>query len=238
MDCPPLVALAASGACDMTSFYLAAKAPLGGEAKTRLGMSIGMNAAAALYSAFLNDLVERFASAPFATHWYVAPGARPHLRPFIGPAALVRTQRGDGWAARQANLFRDCAADGEDRVILAASDSPQLSPGRVLEAFAALECHDAVLGPTHDGGYYLIGMRGFHDILEAVDMSTDRALEQVLCKAHEQQLDVALLDLDFDVDTAEDLERLAQEVEGRADLAHTAAALAVIRGVAEESCIA
>jgi hypothetical protein len=233
-----MVTLAALGAGGMKSFYLAAKAPLAGQAKTRLGESIGMGAAARLYAAFLRDLAERFAAARFETGWFLAPGARQHLSPLIGSMPRVRTQRGDSWAARQANLFRDCVAGGESQVVLAATDSPQLTPSRVAEAFAALERHDAVFGPTHDGGYYLVGMRGFHDILEGVDMSTERALHQVLAMAQEKHLDVALLDLEFDVDTAEDLEGLVDEVEARADLAHTAAALAEIRGVTDEARIA
>jgi uncharacterized protein len=238
VDGSALVALAALCPHDMKSFYLAAKAPLAGEAKTRLGKSIGMNAAATLYSAFLRDLIDRFASAPFPTGWHLAPGARSHLTPFIGSSTRVRIQLGDSWAQRQANLFRDCAADGETHVVLAATDSPQLTPSRVAEAFAALDSNDAVFGPTHDGGYYLVGMRGFYDILEGVDMSTEQALDQVLAKAHDQQLKVALLHLEFDVDTADDLERLAIEAGRRDDLAHTAAALTVIRGLTQESRIA
>ncbi len=236
MDSSSLVALAPLRIHGMTSFYFAAKAPLAGRAKTRLGMAIGMSAAAALYAAFLRDLTARFAHAPFGVHWCVEPGAQPHLRPFIGSATLVRTQRGQSWAERQANLFRDCAGASEARVVLAATDSPQLTTQRVEQAFDALDSHDAVFGPTYDGGFYLVGMSGFHDILEGVEMSTRGALDGVLARAH--GLDVSLLDAEFDVDTADDLDRLAREVARRNDLNHTAAALASIRGIAEEPRIA
>lgn len=238
MDRGALVTLAAGRKRDVSTLYFAAKAPRAGEAKTRLGASIGMGAAAALYAAFLRDISRRFASAPFATGWYIAPGSRSRLLPLMRRDAKVRVQRGEAWADRQANLFRDCADTGEDRVVLVATDSPQLTPTRVQQAFDALEAHDAVFGPTLDGGYYLVGMNGFHDVLEGIEMSTDSALAQVLDRCARRALSVALLEPEFDVDTVADLERLEHEVRRRADLAHTAAALDLIRGACLEAHIA
>jgi hypothetical protein len=105
-------------------------------------------------------------------------------------------------------------------------------------AFAALALHDAVLGPTLDGGYYLVGMRGFHDILKGVEMSTGSALDQVLGRARARRLSVALLEEEFDVDSEADLPRLAQEVARSADLLYTAAVLSSIQGTLAEPRIA
>lgn len=222
----------------MNKLYFAAKAPLAGEAKTRLGACIGMNAAATLYSAFLLDIAQRFANVSFQTKWYVAPGAMAHVLPLVGSSARLLTQRGDTWAERQTNLFKMVAARREDRIVLAATDSPQLTTRRVKEAFQGLDSCDVVLGPTHDGGYYLVGMRGFHDILQGVEMSTDSALNQVLERTRAQRVTAFLLDPEFDVDTENDLIRLADEVGQRDDLAHTAAALAALRDATPESRIA
>jgi rSAM/selenodomain-associated transferase 1 len=233
-----VVTVAAGGSDRMNAFYFAAKAPLAGQVKTRLGTSIGMAAAAKLYSAFLLDLSQRFRSARFTTRWYLAPGSEQHVLHLTATSPPFRAQRGKGWAERQANLFKVCAAEGETRVVLAATDSPQLRPERVKEAFDALAIHDAVVGPTHDGGYYLIGMRGFHDILEGVEMSTESALGQVLARARTRRVSVAHLEAEFDVDHEGDLPRLAREVARRDDLAYTAAALASIQGTLAESRIA
>jgi uncharacterized protein len=225
-----VVAVAAGGSYRMNTFYFAAKAPLAGQAKTRLGTSIGMAAAAKLYAAFLLDLTQRFNAARFATRWYLAQGAEAYVLRLAATSPVFRTQRGTDWADRQAYLFKACAAEGETRVVLAATDSPQLRPERVEEAFTALALHDAVLGPTHDGGYYLVGMRGFQDIFEGVEMSTESALDELLGRARARRMSVALLEKEFDVDNEGDLPRLAQEVARRADLPHTAAALSSIRG--------
>jgi rSAM/selenodomain-associated transferase 1 len=231
VDGAPLGAL---GAGTVRRLYLGAKAPLPGKVKTRLGATIGDPAAAELYAAFLADLTARFAGAPFEVAWYAAPGARRHLAPYLAGAAAVRVQRGRDWAARQAALFRDCEEAGEGPVALIATDSPQLSTARVVEAFAALEAHDAVFGPTPDGGYYLVGMRGAHDLFTGVAMSTASALDQALERARRLGLSVALLAPEYDVDTADDLTQLAAEAGARDDLVATAATLARLaaRGIA------
>jgi uncharacterized protein len=209
----------------MTRLYFAAKAPIPGQAKTRLGATIGAVPAADLYRGFLVDLSTRFERAPFEVAWYATPGSWPTISAITG-GGLVREQRGEGWAERQANLFRETEAAGEGAVVLAATDSPQLTPARVVEAFKALERNDLVLGPTPDGGYYLVGMNRYEDVLDGVAMSTASALEDVLLRASSRRLSVALLETEFDVDTAEDLELLEAEVSRRDDLTATAAVLA------------
>jgi rSAM/selenodomain-associated transferase 1 len=214
----------------MNRLYFAAKAPIPGQVKTRLGATIGMQAAANLYAAFLSDLVQRFADAPFDVAWYVTAGSWRSLESLVVRADAVRIQRGTGWAARQANLFRDCDAAGEVTVVLAATDSPQLEKSRVEEAFAALAAHDVVLGPTCDGGYYLIGMNRFNDVFASASMGTTAALVAALERARAMHLSVHLLEPEFDVDTEQDLGLLEREVNRRRDLGCTASELALIRG--------
>ncbi|MHB8611955.1 MAG: TIGR04282 family arsenosugar biosynthesis glycosyltransferase [Candidatus Dormibacteraceae bacterium] len=214
----------------MSRLYFAARSPVAGQVKTRLGASIGMQEAATLYEGFVRDLVARFEGVPYEVAWYVTPGSWPRLRSLSARADAVRIQRGRGWAERQANLFRDCDAGHEGRVVLVATDSPQLQPARVDAAFAALESHDVVFGPTLDGGYYLVGMRRFHDIFAGGAMSTASTLVEMIRSAGEQRLSVHQLEPEFDVDTEQDLDLLAGEVSRRQDLRWTALALSLIRG--------
>lgn len=228
MDGHPLVALAL-GRDRLNRLYFAAKAPIADQVKTRLGAAIGMQEAATLYEGFVRDLAARFTSVPHEIAWYVTPHSWPRLRPLVARADVVRVQRGRGWAARQANLFRDCDAADEGRVILAATDSPQLQPARVDEAFAALDSNDVVLGPTLDGGYYLVGMRRFHDIFTGAPMSKASTLVEMLKQAATQRLSVHVLEPELDVDTEQDLDLLAREISRREDLRWTALALRLIR---------
>ena len=211
------------------ALYIIAKAPRAGLAKTRLGRTIGDEAAIVLYKAFLRDLSARFAGAPFECGWYVTPlDAWDDLSPLVhrgGREAKVLLQGEGDLSERQRELFRGAAARGEERVVLIASDSPQLDVAVVERAFRELRRHDVVFGPTYDGGYYLIGMRGFEDVFHGVPMSVGTELEAVIAVAELAELSVGRVEATFDVDEVEDLEHLRRLVEHRPDLAATRAAL-------------
>lgn len=207
--------------------YVAAKAPRPGLCKTRLARAIGDERACALYRAFVRDLAARFAWATFPVGWYVTPpDAWLDLADLVGPSAWVLLQGEGDWTARQRQLFRGAAARGESRVVLVASDSPQLKVETIETAFEELDRHDVVIGPVHDGGYYLIGMNGWHDVLAGVRMSTGRVHDEIVARARGQGLSVGAVEVSFDVDEAEDLARLADEAGRRDDMPATRAALA------------
>lgn len=208
--------------------YVAAKAPREGVAKTRLGTRVGHEAAVGLYRGFLRDLAARFSGAPFPVGWYVTPpDAWSDLAPLVDGHGEPRVLfQGDGdWTERQRDLFRGAEGRGEERTVLIASDSPQLGVRVVQEAFRELERHELVFGPTHDGGYYLIGMRGWHDVLHDIPMSTNTVLDDIATRAKTSGLSVGWVETTFDVDEVEDLDRLRGLVARRADLAATRAAL-------------
>ena len=108
--------------------------------------------------------------------------------------------------------FAEHLAEGFERVVLVDSDSPTL-PGQILEdACQALDQHDVTLGPTSDGGYYLIGMHRFHaQLFEGITWSTPRVYAQTLAQA--TGLRVLELPEWFDVDVPADLERLRIDLE-------------------------
>jgi rSAM/selenodomain-associated transferase 1 len=215
------------------TLYIAAKAPRAELTKTRLGRAIGHENAVALYKAFLIDLAARFADGPFALGWYVTPReAWEEIAPLVAPhadwrgrATRVSIQPPGDWTERQRQLFRESAARGEDRIVLIASDSPHLAVGVVEEAFRALEVHDLVFGPTYDGGYYLIGMRGFHDVLSGIPMSTGTVLDDISARAKQIGVSIGWVETTFDIDEMEDLAHLRRIVGTRSDLAATRSAL-------------
>jgi rSAM/selenodomain-associated transferase 1 len=208
--------------------YIAAKAPRAGLAKTRLGNSIGHESAVTLYKAFLQDLAARFAGAPFGRGWYVTPSdAWPEIAPLVAACGTSRVLfQGEGdWTKRQRELFYGAAERGEERVVLTASDSPHLTVEVVARAFGELDRHDLVFGPTYDGGYYLIGMRGYHDVLHDVEMGTDTVMDEIYARTERAGLSVGSVETTFDVDEIEDLEYLRRLVATRPDLAATRAVL-------------
>ncbi len=199
---------------------IGARAPVPGACKTRLGAGIGMAEAADLYRAFLVDLAARFTGAPGCEAWtYDVAWA---YTPEVDFAAVLRDcgccaplspvgfvlQEGEGWGTRQANLLRWGDAHGYARTVLVASDAPQLSREVVGEAFTVLETRDVVIARSLDGGYSLIGMRGYHDVLSGVPMSTSSAGDTLVARAESLGLLVGETAAIFDVDEAADLDLL------------------------------
>jgi uncharacterized protein len=212
------------------ALYVIARAPRVGFAKTRLGRTIGHERAILLYSAFLRDLAARFSRSSFNPGWYVTPpDAWPEISPLTGETGRVLFQGEGDLTERQRELFRGAAGRGEERTVLIASDSPHLSVEVVEEAFRRLDRQDLVFGPTYDGGYYLIGMRGYHDVLRETPMSVGTELDGLLVRARLLGLSVGLLEPTFDVDVVEDLQHLRPLALERPDLPATREALESFR---------
>lgn len=201
-------------------FLIAAREPVAGFTKTRLGATIGMERAAALYAAFLVDLAARFTPCAgddwgFDVGWAFTPAEVDFASVLTGigcaaPPSSIRfvPQHGDGWDVRQANILRWSHAQGYARTILVGSDSPQLRHSTICDAFTALVNHDVAMGRTVDGGYYLIGLRGFHDVLTGLPMSTTSAADALAARAVALGLRLTELPETFDVDEERDLEQL------------------------------
>ncbi|CAN5522941.1 TIGR04282 family arsenosugar biosynthesis glycosyltransferase [soil metagenome] len=199
-----------------------ARAPIAGFSKTRLGTAIGMDAAALLHRAFLEDISEAFFASDLvlngiARGWAYTPPSFDFqqfvstftLTEVTSPATFV-CQVGENFGDRLTNLLAWSTAHAFQRTVIMASDSPQLEPSIVGDAFVALVDHDLVIGRVLDGGYYLVGSRGYTEILSHVPMSTPDAAQALVDEAVKQGLSVAELPRDFDVDVAADLDLLVR----------------------------
>ena len=208
-----------------------ARYPEPGRVKTRLARAIGAAAASTLYAGFVADLRQRFAAAPFAVRWAVAPPDPGFAARFALPAQDVILQAGADLGARMRNAIAALLAQGFARCAIVGSDMPQLALDTVADAFARLEDADLVLGPAADGGYYLIAARAPLDVFDGIAWGTATVLAATRARAAALGLVTALLAPGFDVDVAEDLVRLRELLTApRADAAMpaTAAALAAI----------
>jgi len=135
------------------------------------------------------------------------------LAKLVGPETSVVAQKGDGLAAGLTSVFAHFSEGHQRRTIAFNSDSPHL-PASVLEdAFETLAVNDMVVGPTHDGGYYLVGAKGSHPTLFANDgMGTSNALERLLARIQALTLSVGMAVPFYDIDVSDDLNRLAREL--------------------------
>jgi len=196
------------------TLVIMAKAPRPGRVKTRLAQIIPLPAVIELYRCLLDDTIALAQSLDDADVVIMCPASDVEdLSRATREAVRVVAQMGDGLAAGLTSVFAHFAAAGHRRIIAFNSDSPHL-PASVLEsAFEALGACDVVVGPTHDGGYYLVGAKASHPGLFTDDgMGTTNAFEALLARARASGLSVHLTDPFYDIDVAADLSRLADEL--------------------------
>jgi len=201
-----------------------AKAPRRGAVKTRLASSLSPEAVTAFYCCLLDDTLALARSLDDVEVAIMCPESDvDELARLAGNQASVVAQKGEGLAAGLTSVFAYFAEGRrtnpprtntlQRRIIAFNSDSPHLPRSVLEEAFETLVAHDVVVGPTHDGGYYLVGAKVSHPTLFAGDgMGTSSALERLLARARALELTVGFADRFYDIDIADDLARLAEEL--------------------------
>jgi len=191
-----------------------AKAPRPGTVKTRLARHLPMPAVVELYRCLLDDTVALVRSLQDLRTVIMCPASDvDELSSLSGNGVQVVAQTGTGLAAALTSVFERFAAGGRSRVVAFNSDSPHLPASLLMSAFDELASSDLVVGPTHDGGYYLVGATTSHPELFTGDsMGTKNALEALLTKARGSGLSVRLTGAFYDIDVASDLRRLASEL--------------------------
>jgi hypothetical protein len=199
------------------TLVIMAKAPRPGMVKTRLAQFLPSPAVTALYRCLLDDTMALAQSLRDVEVAIMCPASDVvDLIRLAGDAVSVVAQTGEGLAAGLTSVFAHFAMtdkQGKQRIIAFNSDSPHL-PASVLErAFEALATCDVVVGPAHDGGYYLVGAKATHPgLFDGDGMGTSNALETLLKRIRALGLSVHLADTFYDVDVASDLIRIDAEL--------------------------
>jgi uncharacterized protein len=191
-----------------------AKAPRPGMVKTRLTRSLSTEAVTELYRCLLDDTMALARSLNDVEIAILCPAPDvEELRRFARSAVEVVPQKGEGLAAGLTSVFAHFTARGRQRVVAFNSDSPHLPVSILAGAFEALSAHDVVVGPTHDGGYYLIGAKAAHPgLFDRDGMGTESALDALLARARGLRLSVGFTEPFYDIDVEGDLTRLAAEL--------------------------
>jgi rSAM/selenodomain-associated transferase 1 len=191
-----------------------AKAPRPGMVKTRLAQSLSAEAVTELYRCLLDDTLALAWSLSDVEVAIMCPDSDVNeLAQLAGDETSVVAQKGEGLVAGLTSVFAHFAEGHQRRTIAFNSDSPHLPRSVLEDAFETLAAQDVVVGPTHDGGYYLVGAKASHPTLFAGDgMGTSSALDRLLSRAQALELSVGFADPFYDIDVADDLTRLAEEL--------------------------
>jgi len=196
------------------------KAPRAGKVKTRLIPPLTPEEAADLNICFLRDITEAIKQAAQETKAlgiaiYTPAGTEESYQGIIPDDFFLVPQRGDGFGERLLFATEDLLRLGFESICLINSDSPTVLASVFIEAVHVLAKPGdrVVLGPSDDGGYYLIGLKKLHcRIFEEIDWSTEKVLRQTLDRAAELLLDVHQLPAWFDVDERATLQRLCESL--------------------------
>jgi uncharacterized protein len=202
------------------AFGIMAKAPLAGAVKTRLTPPLTPDEASLLSNCFLRDTANNIqgVGADRRADSVIVYTPANERRVFVDLAPKgfqLLAQRGKSLGERLLNATSDLLASGYSSACLINSDSPTLPPAILAAAVDALEPDGdrLVLGPAEDGGYYLIGLKGAHQILfDHIAWSTSNVLAHTIDRARQISLEVVMLPSWYDVDDTSTLNRLCIEL--------------------------
>lgn len=203
------------------ALLIMAKAPVPGVAKTRLQPLLGRRGCARLQAALIGHAAGLDNGAGFLAH--TPADSADLVRPLVGPRMVLFAQRGDDLGQRMAAAVDEAATRRPGPVILIGTDCPTLRPAHLRAAATHLGrgC-DVVLGPAHDGGYYLIGFARPAPRVFAIPPSAwggGDVTAATVDAADKIGLRLGFLDLEHDLDTPRDVEAILPDPRLPAEIA-------------------
>ncbi|NOR72888.1 MAG: DUF2064 domain-containing protein [Mariprofundaceae bacterium] len=183
------------------------KAPVAGRVKTRFTPAFTPEDAARLHQA-MAEAVIRNTSVLFSDTWIASDNIS---HPFFGQFKLKLIDQGEGdLGDRMSRLMQMAFRDGADSLLFLGTDSPHMPDSRLQSAAEFLGRNDVVIGPVEDGGYDLIAMNRPHqELFSRIRWSSEHVLQETLQHVEQLHLKLKLLDISYDLDTPESLQRAA-----------------------------
>jgi uncharacterized protein len=204
----------------MNALILMTRIPIAGKTKTRLMKTLSGEECAELHKCFLKDIFKSLENIKNDMDIYVTytPEGSFNILDDITPSYISNyPQVGDTLGLRMLNSIDKLLCEGYKNVVLIGSDIPQLKAEDIKRAFELLDSNDVVLGPTFDGGYYLIGMKKIHSQLfsDSLKWGYKSVFEGTVDIANKSNLKVGLAAKYRDIDTEEDLLNLIERFDNK-----------------------
>ena len=186
------------------------KNPEKGKVKTRLASAMGDEMAVKLYRRFLLEMLSTLNRGTFLFYLCFYPeNSLNDLKDWLGDHYLYTPQRGENLGERMKNGFVEAFSMNFKRVVLIGSDIPDLPIEFIEEAFHSLKEKDVVIGPSFDGGYYLIGFKDksfFPQVFEGIPWGQETVFEKTMKLLEQEGKTVHTLQPLRDIDTIKDLQ--------------------------------
>jgi uncharacterized protein len=197
-----------------TCILLFVKYPTKGQVKRRLATNLSEDIVIGLYRAFVKDTLATIQKIQTTPLICITPrNAQKKFQKWLGETYTFVPQTGKDLGERMKNSFNYAFQHGFHRAVLIGSDSPDLPKTFLHNAFTELQHHDVVLGPTADGGYYLIGFQDTTfepSIFDGIHWSSSTVCQETIENIKRTNHCLSLLPMWSDVDTIDDLKNLLQ----------------------------
>jgi len=189
------------------------KYPQPGLVKTRLAKDIGPESAALLYKELTELILKNTEPGDYQRFLFYTPQEkRSEISKWLVEDSNLFSQDGDELGERMANAFESIFSRGMNKAVVIGTDSPFIDRDLIQEAFRHLDKFQCVIGPTCDGGYYLLGLGSENPkLFEGIDWSSSRVLKQTKQKLKDSGLSFTCLREEFDIDTRADFERFLRD---------------------------
>ena len=193
------------------AFIIFARNPVRGKVKTRLAATMGDDKALSIYQSLLEHTVQITQQLPYDCYVFYADGiSKNDVWP--DDLYLKKNQEGKDLGQRMLHAFDTLFQQGYQKIIIIGTDCFELSSFILLDAFTALDEKEVVIGPSEDGGYYLLGMRQFFPFLfEEKAWSTDSVYSSTVQQLVIQNIRYEILPILNDIDTEDDWKQYLQQ---------------------------
>lgn len=195
------------------------KLPVAGKVKTRLAKKLGSDVAASFYKACTENLFSSLSEIQQNKAdiyiFYHEENDLSEIKNWIGNGYSYYQQKGKNLGDKMYNAFNLIFSLGYEKVIIIGADIPDIDNTLLSKAFRELDGNQCVIGPTNDGGYYLLGFRSkLIDVFSGVEWSSGLVLNTTIKKLEQHSVTFHLLDALIDIDTLEDLKKWVTQFKG------------------------
>lgn len=183
-----------------------AKDPVAGRVKTRLAKEIGKDKALKVYESLLKKTFKTFEQTKHDVRAYFTP-SRDNLKKLLPKRFKLLPQKGRSLGIKMFNAFKD-SFKYYRKIILIGVDCPFVNKSLIQKAFASLSKHTIIIGPSKDGGYYLIGLsKPYPSIFKNISWGSNKVLKQTLKQCKLLSTKPYLLKKLYDIDTLSDYKK-------------------------------
>ncbi len=181
-----------------------------GKVKTRLAASVGNESAYNIHKLLAEHTIRECLKLDENEYtlfvFYLNEGEEKLWRDWLDIRFLIYSQLGADLGEKMANAFESVFTLGFEKIILIGTDIPDISETILTKSFKVLDKNEIVIGPSKDGGYYLIGMnKYFNKVFEGINWGNDSVFKNTIEKIELNNLNFETIDKLNDIDVIEDL---------------------------------